>query len=194
MIKYLLLLLSLTLAFSPGAYAAKELGVDAISGQMRQVSKGDNVFVSTKQAVHKGDLIQQNNLILVIMPKGREIEKTRCTSTSQCLGKIAKVDLNCAQPVSLTDFENSLSKQKQKVSKAVSAKINIEAGAFVNPNAVTIVEMSIPPNRTPKEWFSSLDDVVGRKTKFSIPAGSIVTEKFFGPRGTTLQPEEIKEF
>ncbi|CAN5556182.1 hypothetical protein BH11CYA1_BH11CYA1_08610 [soil metagenome] len=108
MTKHFLLLLSLTLVSAPVAYAAKEMGIDAISGQMRQISKGDNVFVST--------------------------------------------------------------------------------------NAVTTVEISIPPTKTPREWFSSVDDVVGRKTKFSIPAGSIVTEKFFGPRGTTLHPEEIKEF
>lgn len=156
----------------------------------RIIRPGDVVQISTRQAIKKGDVIQRNALYLIVQPKGLKLPQEQCTSLGQCLGKIANRDLHKDLNLKESDFEKS----SIKTSKVVKAKGDINIGQFVYPAFVEIVEMPVAPNKTPMNWLSSLDEVVGRKATKSIKAGQLITEDFFGQKGISSEPEKIIRF
>lgn len=156
----------------------------------RVIRPGDVVQVATRQPIRKGDVAQRNSLYLIVQPKGLILPAGQCTSLSQCVGKAAVRDLLLNQNLVTSDFE----KCSIMTSKAVRARGAIAAGQFVYPAFVELVEMPVAPNKTPMNWMSSLDEVVGRKAKRDIKIGQIVTEDSFGPRGSIYDPEPVMRF
>lgn len=189
---FMLLIATTFCSWSPVHGAPVLQGVEGISGKVRTINKNDVVAVGTKQSVNKGDVIQRNVLERTILPKGSSLAAGQCSSFEDCVGKIAKRDFCCAQTLDQSCFAKS--KSKARKSKATKALVKIDAGEFVDPKWVKVVEKPIPPTKTPMEWLSNLRDVVGRKTVKQINAGELVTESHFGPRGNMLHPEEIKDF
>lgn len=189
---FMLLIASTISSWSPVEGAPVLQGIDGISGRVRTIGKNDVVAVGTKQCVKKGDVCQRNALERTILPKGSSLAAGQCSSFEDCVGKIAKRELGCGQTLDQSCFANP--KTKAKKSKVTKALVRIDAGEFVDPKWVRVVEKPIPPNKTPMEWLSNLRDVVGRKTAKQINAGELVTESHFGPRGNLLHPEEIKDF
>lgn len=156
----------------------------------RIIRPGDVVQVSTRQAIKKGDVIQRNALYLIVQPKGLKLPPGQCTSLNQCIGKVANRDLHKDLNLKESDFEKS----SIRTSKVVKAKGAINIGQYVYPAFVEIVEMPVAPSKTPMNWLSSLDEVVGRKATKSIKAGQVFTEDFFGQAGPSSQPEKIMRF
>lgn len=156
----------------------------------RVIRPGDVVQVATRQPIRKGVVVQRNSLYLVVQPRGLILPAGQCTSLSQCVGKAAARDLPLNQNLVTSDFE----KCSILTSKAVQGRGAIAAGQFVYPAFVELVEMPVAPNKTPMNWMSSLDEVIGRKAKRDIKIGQIVTEECFGPRGSINHPEPVMHF
>lgn len=186
------LLIAMSLFFCSSASAKPKLGLDYISGKPLPIHKNDVVTINTKQTVHKGDIVQRNALSITVMASDAKPFVDQCTSLKQCVGKIATKNLSSGQTLATTFFEEAPNKAKK--SKVLKTTTAIQTGEFIAPGQINVVEVSIAPDKVPVNWLSCPDDVIGRKAKAAIPANTIVTEAFFGPRGTLLHPEEIKEF
>lgn len=169
-----------------------EIGFDSVTGKTRAVKKTDKTLVGTKQSLDTGEVVQRNTLRITILAPTTKLNPAQFSHPEECIGKIAKIPLSsstCIDKASVTTPRKAI-----KTSKAIQAVANIEAGEFVAPSKVKVIEKPIAPEKTPVEWFSNLRDVVGRKTIKATKQGEILTEAHFGPRGTIFSPEETKEF
>ena len=174
------------------AAIGEQIGYDSVTGQKRVIKKTDKTLVGTKQSIDEGEVVQRNSLTITILAPTAKLDPAQFSRTEECIGKIAKIPMSCGTCLGKAGLKTP--RIAIKTSKAIQAITSIEAGEFVAPSKVKVVQKPIAPEKTPIEWLSNLRDVVGRKAIKATNPGEILTEAHFGPRGTAFNPEEIKEF
>lgn len=174
------------------AAIGEQIGYDSVTGQKRVVRKNDKTLVGTKQSIDAGEVVQRNALGITILAPSAKLDSAQFSDPKECIGKIVKIPLSSSTCIDRASIKRA--PKAIKTSKVIQAIANIEAGEFVAPSKVKVVQKPVSPDKTPLEWLSNLRDVVGRKTIKSTKQGEILTEGHFGPRGTLIHPEEVKEF